>query len=115
MTEPVKKMADLLKSGATLLSDLCPACNSPLFDVKGKIYCVKCDKPVRIIKSAEDEERLRVGIILDDLESTIYHKMRDALQEFKAGDDYSSLSQGVSLISQYLDLLEKVKRVRRSA
>src|SRR5207245_187669 len=46
LSEDVKRMADLLKSGATMLSDVCPECGNPLFRVKGDIFCAKCNKPV---------------------------------------------------------------------
>ncbi|WP_455364370.1 Sjogren's syndrome/scleroderma autoantigen 1 family protein [[Eubacterium] cellulosolvens] len=113
MSAPVKKMAELLKSGGILLSEQCPVCNSPLFDIQGKIYCVKCEKQVQIIKSTEEENRLKETMILTDLETTLYTKMKDALNHFKAGTEISHLSDSVSLLSKYLDLLEKVKRLRQ--
>jgi UPF0148 protein len=42
MNDQIKKMAELLKSGATMLPDACPVCNSPLFKVENRILCAKC-------------------------------------------------------------------------
>ena len=42
MNDQIKKMAELLRSGATMLQDACPVCNSPLFKVDGKTLCAKC-------------------------------------------------------------------------
>ena len=61
----VKKMAELLKSGATMLSETCPECGTPLFRKGRETFCAKCNKPVVIIQTSEDETRLKVDTILE--------------------------------------------------
>lgn len=42
-----KRMGQLLRKGAALLSTACPKCNTPLLRLKdGTMYCAKCDKQV---------------------------------------------------------------------
>lgn len=115
MSVHVKRMADLLKSGAILLSEHCPVCNSPLFDISGKIYCVKCDRPVQIVKSAEEEGKVKADIFLADLEETFYLKMREAIAAVKSESEPDRVSKNLTLISQWLDLLERVKRLKQGA
>ena len=52
MEEPnIKKMATLLRSGATMLDRYCPNCNYILFRLKNdQIYCPICDREVIIVK-----------------------------------------------------------------
>ena len=55
----VKRMAQLLKSGATMLERVCPQCNVPLFRLKsGEIICPSCGQRFVIVQS-EEEEKLR--------------------------------------------------------
>ena len=49
MSDTVKRMAELLKSGAKMLAEHCPKCSSPLFDIKGKTYCIDCNRSVVIL------------------------------------------------------------------
>ncbi|MEM2024810.1 MAG: Sjogren's syndrome/scleroderma autoantigen 1 family protein [Desulfurococcaceae archaeon] len=62
--DPVKIMAELLKSGATMLAETCPVerCNLPLFKLKsgevvcpvhGKVHVVKTEEEVREVYSRE--------------------------------------------------------------
>ncbi|MBD3343267.1 MAG: hypothetical protein GF353_29490 [Candidatus Lokiarchaeota archaeon] len=52
--EDAAKMADLLRSGYTMLNLACPACNNPLFrDTNNKIYCPICNKQVIVKKEGE--------------------------------------------------------------
>ena len=48
----MRRMADALKSGAKMLADHCPVCNSPLFEINGEIWCLRCNK--RVIKVRGD-------------------------------------------------------------
>ena len=40
--KPEDIMTEYLLNGAKMLSELCPKCEAPLFDVKGKKMCVVC-------------------------------------------------------------------------
>ena len=50
----MKRMADALRSGAKMLSEQCPVCGSPLFDIKGQLWCLRCNK--RVVKVRDEEE-----------------------------------------------------------
>ena len=112
MSSSIKKMANLLKSGAILLSDQCPKCSSPLFNIKGKIYCAKCEKPVQIISGKEDEERFKKKITLEYVEDILNLKLKEIADTIKSETRTDNLSEKISLISNYLDVLEKLKRLK---
>ena len=76
----VKKMADLLRRGATMLADACPQCGSPLFKVDEDIYCVKCDRRIVYADSDEDIETEAVMTLLPELRETLIGKLK-ALNE----------------------------------
>ncbi|MFX0003047.1 MAG: Sjogren's syndrome/scleroderma autoantigen 1 family protein [Promethearchaeota archaeon] len=66
MDENIKKMADLLRSGSTMLNIACPVCNNPIFRNKDEnTFCPTCNRKVLIIKDdvykgnkIEDGERI---------------------------------------------------------
>jgi len=106
---PVKKMAELLKSGAAMLAETCPVkgCNLPLFKLKsgevvcpvhGRVYLVKTDEEAKMIES-------EVGIrsTLDKLEQAVLKAINDKLsyREFDTSD-----------LINYLEILERIYRIR---
>jgi len=110
----VKKMAELLKSGATMLSELCPECGNPLFKIKNEIFCVKCNKPVVIVKATESEIKALAPMILAGVEQTILSKIQEINSMIKEEKDLNRMIQLGSVLSGWLSALEKVKKLRES-
>lgn len=50
----ISRMANALRSGAKMLPEHCPICSSPIFEIKGELWCLKCNKKVIKIKSEEE-------------------------------------------------------------
>ena len=107
-------MADLLKSGATMLSDICPVCGTPLFKVKGETFCAKCNKPVVYQKAMAPQATLSPGYLLDSVESTIVGKISEANEILKAEKDPEKLSLYSNLVFGWLSMLEKLRGLRES-
>jgi UPF0148 protein len=108
----VKKMAELLKSGAAMLPETCPECGTPLFRKGNETFCPKCNKPVVIIRSAEQETRLMADRILEDSEQTLLAKIREVNMALRIEKDPEKLlSYGNALVS-WLSAIEKLRRLR---
>ncbi len=104
--DPIKKMAELLKSGATMLAETCPVegCNLPLFrlpsgevvcPVHGKVYVVKSEEEVRSI-----EEELTITNVLDRIEKRVLENL-------------SYLVEGGMNSRELIEWLEVLERIRR--
>lgn len=115
MSIEVKKMAELLKSGATMLSETCPECGTPLFRKGKETFCPKCDKPVVIIQSAEQETRLMADKILEDSEQTLLSKVREVNLAMKNETDPEKLMVYGNALSSWLSAIEKLRRLRNQA
>lgn len=108
----IKKMSDLLRTGAVMLSESCPICSLPLFKLKsGEVICPTHGR-VQIVKS--DEEILSITTIasLDELERiavSIINKLRKDLED---GDSNANDSNIVRVLSAWLDILERVRRLK---
>ena len=64
-------MADLLRSGNTMLNKACPVCNNPIFRNKvGNTFCPTCNRNVLIVKdSTYKENAIEKG--------AVYHKEQE--------------------------------------
>jgi UPF0148 protein len=108
----VKKMAELLKSGAAMLSETCPECGTPLFRKGSETFCAKCNKPVVIIRSAEQETRLMADRILEDSEQTLLAKIREVNVAMKIEKDPEKLLAYGNALATWLGAIEKLRRLR---
>jgi UPF0148 protein len=112
MAIDVKRMAELLKSGATMLSETCPECGTPLFRRGKETFCPRCNKPVVIVQSAEDESRLMTDRILETSEQTLFVKIQEINTALKNETDPEKLVAYGNALSNWLSAIEKLRRLR---
>jgi len=111
----VKKMAELLKSGATMLSETCPECGTPLFRKGKETFCPKCNKPVIIIESAEQETRLMANNVLENSEQTLLSKIREVNLAMRNETDLEKLMAYGNAMTIWLGAIEKLRRLRNQS
>ncbi len=114
LSEDVKRMADLLKSGATMLSDICPECGNPLFRVKGDIFCAKCNKPVVYARATGPQATVSPSLLLETVEQTIVGKISETNALLKLEKDPEKMSVYSNLVFGWLSMLEKLRSLRDS-
>ena len=115
MSIEVKKMAELLKSGATMLSETCPECGTPLFRKGKETFCPKCNKPVVIIESAEQETRLMADNVLENSEQTLLSKIREVNLAMRNETDLEKLMAYGNAMTIWLGAIEKLRRLRNQS
>lgn len=76
-SEAQKKMADALRSGAKMLADACPVCSNPLFDIKGEIRCISCDKKVVKVKEYSEVTAATTPYILRNMDAALISKIEE--------------------------------------
>ena len=98
----IRKMAELLKTGATLLNETCPECNSLLFQDGDRIFCPTCNRRVVIVKDQEEITQFyRDNIIADGFEA-LSLKLRDVIPEITKDKNHDRLD----LLTYLKELLE---------
>jgi UPF0148 protein len=113
--DKVVKMAEYLRKGATMLPYNCPVCNQPLFKVKGQIYCINCNKPVKIVKEGEEvKEQLtqQSNAGLMGLESEVMRKIQAVTNVLQSENDSYKIEQIGKQLIVWLDVLERIKRIK---
>ena len=112
--KPIKRMADLLRQGATLTDLSCPACASPLFRLKdGTLRCGKCEKKVIVVKEGEELEKAS-NAAYDKLEATLLAKVEDIQNKIQHTENMEELQKLSTALSELLSNLEKIKKMKKS-
>lgn len=113
-SEHIKRMANLLRQGATLTELACPACASPLFRLKdGMLWCAKCEKKVIVVKEGEEPEKVS-GMAYDKLEATLLAKVEEIQTKIQNTENVEELQKLSAALSELLSNLEKVKKMKKS-
>jgi UPF0148 protein len=108
----VKKMAELLKSGATMLQETCPECGTPLFRKGKETFCPKCNKPVVIIQTSEQETRLKTDRILETSEQTLLAKIQEINLAIRSETDPEKLVSYGNALTSWLTAIEKIRQLK---
>jgi UPF0148 protein len=111
----IKKMADLLRQGATLTEYSCPACSSPLFKLRsGDLWCASCQKKVIIVKEGEPEPKT-ADPTLSNLESTIITKIQELEKKLLEEEDPEKLQNLGTTLSTLLKNLENIRKMKKTS
>jgi UPF0148 protein len=111
--KPIKRMADLLRQGATLTDLSCPVCASPLFRLKdGTLWCAKDEKKVVVVKEGEEPENAG-HTAYDKLEATLLAKVQDIQNKIQQTENMEELQKLSAALSDLLSNLEKIQKMKK--
>lgn len=108
-----RRMADALRSGAKMLAEHCPVCNSPLFEIKGQLWCLKCDKRVIKVRGEEDVEEALTAITLSEAVKTLTSKIEEVTLLLKRSADVEESRKLAEAMKTFLETLEKATQLRK--
>ena len=98
-------MANLLKSGYTMLNLACPVCSNPVFKSKnGDTFCPICNRKVLLgnHELSDDKEKQHISIIQNN----------DSNEEVKTTTIYQNLKRvAIMKVKHFTDLLENEKDI----
>lgn len=120
-------MADLLRSGNTMLNMACPVCNNPVFRNKGGVlFCPVCNKKILVVKNIPDQNSRRVlkeNIIsneeqeekkysqynktLDMLKNVLFEKISWITQELKSVTQIHLIEIYSKILLNFFQILSK--------
>lgn len=109
-----KEMAEMLRSGAKMLSYNCPECGSPLFQLKsGEIWCASCKRRVVIVPESMDESAADKELLWESLERTLVGKVSSLNKMLSAEVDTMKVRELSEVISSLLVSLERLRRLKK--
>ncbi|ADY02270.1 Sjogrens syndrome scleroderma autoantigen 1 [Vulcanisaeta moutnovskia 768-28] len=107
-----KKMAQLIRAGATLTSYTCPVCGTPLLKLKtGEYYCANCDRPVVIVRSDAEEKEVMIRYGLMDIRNTLYERLVMINNELKETKDIDRINELVRSMVLILEAYDKITQI----
>ncbi|MGD9380827.1 MAG: Sjogren's syndrome/scleroderma autoantigen 1 family protein [Candidatus Thorarchaeota archaeon] len=109
----VKKMAELLRRGATMLAESCPQCGSPLMKVEDNIYCATCDRRIVYANSDEEAETQAVKVLIPQLRETLLRKLSSLTNVLETENDTEALTKLANLMVLLLQALHKLESMSR--
>jgi UPF0148 protein len=107
----VKRMAELLKTGAIMMAEFCPDCKVPIFRLtSGEMICPSCGRRVVFAKSSEAEKVATQTSAALELEGVLQKKILLMKERIEGTDDPKELESISRSLSSLLDSLEKVRK-----
>ncbi len=112
----IKRMADLLRQGATLTDLACPNCSSPLFRLQdGTLWCGKDEKKVVVVKEGQEAPRTAANNpAMDKLEAVLMVKVQDLQVKIEKTDNVEEITKLTNALTELLNSLEKIKNMKKS-
>ncbi|MGD2072184.1 MAG: Sjogren's syndrome/scleroderma autoantigen 1 family protein [Candidatus Thorarchaeota archaeon] len=107
----VKKMAELLRQGATMLAQACPQCASPLLQINEDVYCATCDRRIVIVDSDEEIESYAVKALIPQLRETLLKKLKTLNNYLELENDTEKLTKIANLMLLLLQALHKLENL----
>ena len=105
----IKKMAELLRQGATMLAQGCPQCGSPLMKMDDDVYCATCDRRIVVVDSQEQVGSQAVKALIPELHETLLKKLKTLNNIIEAENDTEALTKLANLMVLLLQSLERLE------
>ncbi len=112
--EVVRKMAELMRSGATMLDKSCPLCGAPLFKLRSGETICPIHGPVRIVKSESEAVKILTDAVLDELEDFAARRIHEILASLKSGDSPNE-EQSLRSLMLWLRVLKYARAAKKSS
>lgn len=113
----IKKMANMLHSGATMLDEYCPKCNNILFRLKDqRIYCPVCELEIKKVKGSEltnnteiKNEDMKTFSDLHNIYVRLFEKLSSELNNAK---DLILIEKYLDSSNKILDIIKKLRELK---
>ena len=104
----LKNMGELLRKGAKMLSESCPECNTPIFQLKDdSLYCAMCEKQVKIVPADTDTAAMDQQ---NRLEETISKKIKQIQGQLDEEMDPDRINVLLETLGKLIDTQAKLKK-----
>ncbi|MFX0026897.1 MAG: Sjogren's syndrome/scleroderma autoantigen 1 family protein [Candidatus Hermodarchaeota archaeon] len=114
-------MADLLRSGYTMLNLSCPICKNPIFqDKNGRKFCPICNREVIITKNNLNSEQPtnnidkingKNGLRISGKSSILFSLRKITIEKIKDINDRLKSEHQIEMIKKFSDILLKLLEI----
>ncbi len=118
MKEDTKKMANLLRTGHTMLNQACPICNNPIFrNSEGLTFCPVCNREVIIYEDASQKSNDNIKQNVELKNNHVNKEESDSQKKLILKETIEIIIQKINYVNQkmkpetQIDLIEKYSRL----
>jgi UPF0148 protein len=102
----MRAAAELVRKGATIMSEPCQQCGGIQVRYRGKVYCPSHEDLSPALKA----EEVSFDTVVAEMREVLLVKLSQASTVLESEKDPVNEDRLVSLMSKYLDLLQKLPR-----
>ncbi len=110
----MKRMVDALRSGAKMLSEQCPVCGSPLFEIKGQLWCLKCNKRVVKVRGEEEVGEALTTYILSEVHRVLATKIEETSLQLSRTVNQKEIRELTETLNLLLKAMEQNLKLRKT-
>ena len=100
----MKMAAELVRKGATVMSEPCQQCGGIQIRYRGKVYCTGHEDLSPALKA----EEVSLDTVMAEMRQVLLTKLSQTVALLEGEKDMADQDRLVSLMSKYLDLLQKL-------
>lgn len=93
-----------------MIKEPCPVCNGVQLRYKGKTYCTSHDDLSMALQARE----LLFADVAEDLRNLLMVKLKETMSSFEKEREPEKLDRMASLMTKYVELLQKVEPAQRA-
>ncbi len=109
----ITKMSQLLLTGSTMLAEICPDCNVPLFKKDKNIFCPKCNRKAIFVSSNDEVKKIEhihsFSEVKEQLQDFLTGKLNYLSQKLAASESFSEMKEVLQLIELIIDIEQKLR------
>lgn len=105
-----KLTVELMRKGAVMIKEPCQVCNGVQLRYKGRVYCTNHDD----LSLALQAKEILFADVAEDLKNLLLVKLKETMSLVEAETDTEKLDRLVSLMTRYVELLQKLEPAQRA-
>ncbi len=88
-------------------------CGNPLFEIKGEMRCVSCDKPVVVVRDQTESGRALLPAVLSSIENIIIEKLDELSTRLASAVEVKEIEEIAEALDSLLALLMKSEELAK--
>ena len=102
--EKMKTTVELVRKGATILSEPCQTCGGVQVRYHGKTYCTSHDDLSAVLR----ERDVSYDLVVASLRQLLLSKMAESMSLLEKEKDNATQDELITLVTKFYDLLQKL-------
>ena len=112
----IKRMSNLLLSGATMLAESCPDCKVPLFRKNKNTFCPKCERKAVFVSSDDEVKQIEhahsFSKTREMIQDILTGKLNFIAQKLADCEEFEEMKNILQILDMLLDSAIKISSIQ---